>query len=109
MNVRFPFMVLLGVFLVSLGFVIGCGQQNQVDSGQNVVPPVSGGDQADEVDPHDVPLTEEQKQHNIDNRIPLHREGTPEEVAELIGQLVANDYITGETIAIDGGLTMRIA
>ncbi len=54
-------------------------------------------------------MTDEQKQHNIDNRIPLHREGSSEEVAELIGQLVANDYITGETVAIDGGLTMRIA
>jgi NAD(P)-dependent dehydrogenase (short-subunit alcohol dehydrogenase family) len=54
-------------------------------------------------------MTPEAKQHNLDNRIPLHREGTPEQVAQLIAQLVVNDYITGETMVIDGGLTMRIA
>ena len=54
-------------------------------------------------------MTPETKQHNLDQRIPLHREGTPEQVAELIAELVANDYITGETLVIDGGLTMRIA
>lgn len=54
-------------------------------------------------------MTSEQRQHNLDHRVPLHREGTPEQVAELIGQMAANDYITGETFVIDGGLTMRIA
>ena len=39
----------------------------------------------------------------------LHREGTPEQVARLIAELATNDYMTGETVAIDGGLTMRIA
>jgi NAD(P)-dependent dehydrogenase (short-subunit alcohol dehydrogenase family) len=48
------------------------------------------------------------KQHNLENRIPLHREGTPEQVASLIRELVTNEYITGETVAVDGGLTMRI-
>ncbi len=50
----------------------------------------------------------EVKQNNLRNRIPLHREGTPEQVASLIRELVVNDYITGETVSIDGGLTMRI-
>lgn len=54
-------------------------------------------------------MTPEQKQHNLDNRIPLHREGTPEQVATLIAEVVTNDYITGETFTVDGGLTMRIA
>ncbi|HKS38631.1 MAG TPA: SDR family oxidoreductase [Verrucomicrobiae bacterium] len=54
-------------------------------------------------------MTEEQRRLNLDHRIPLHREGTPEQVAELILTLVKNDYITGETMTIDGGLTMRIA
>lgn len=49
------------------------------------------------------------KKNNLDNRIPLHREGTSEQVASLIRELIANDYITGETVSIDGGLTMRIA
>jgi NAD(P)-dependent dehydrogenase (short-subunit alcohol dehydrogenase family) len=53
-------------------------------------------------------MTPEQKKHNLENRIPLHREGTAEQVAALIGELVINDYITGETVSIDGGLTMRI-
>ena len=48
------------------------------------------------------------KKHNLDNRIPLHREGTPRQVADLIRELVKNDYITGETLVIDGGLSMRV-
>ncbi len=54
-------------------------------------------------------MSPEQKKHNLDNRIPLHREGTPEQVATLIAEVVTNDYITGETFTVDGGLTMRIA
>ena len=53
-------------------------------------------------------MTPEQKKHNLDNRIPLHREGTPDQVGELILELVKNDYVTGQTVTIDGGLTMRI-
>ncbi|HEY2586026.1 MAG TPA: SDR family oxidoreductase [Tepidisphaeraceae bacterium] len=53
-------------------------------------------------------MTPEQRKHNLDNRIPLHREGTPEQVATLIREVATNDYITGETFVIDGGLTMRI-
>ena len=54
-------------------------------------------------------MSEEQRRLNLDHRIPLHREGTSEEVAEVILLLVKNDYLTGETVTIDGGLTMRIA
>ena len=54
-------------------------------------------------------MSEEQRRLNLDHRIPLHREGTPQHVAELIVLLVKNDYLTGETMTIDGGLTMRIA
>jgi NAD(P)-dependent dehydrogenase (short-subunit alcohol dehydrogenase family) len=54
-------------------------------------------------------MSEAQRRLNLDHRIPLHREGTPEQVADLIAVLVKNDYITGETMTIDGGLTMRIA
>lgn len=50
----------------------------------------------------------EVKEHNLKNRIPLHREGTPEQVATVIRELISNDYVTGETYTIDGGLTMRI-
>jgi len=54
-------------------------------------------------------MSAEQKRLNLEQRIPLHREGTPEQVAEVILMLIRNDYITGETVTIDGGLTMRIA
>jgi len=54
-------------------------------------------------------MTPERKELNLKHRIPLHREGTPEQVAEVVALLVTNDYITGETIVIDGGLTSRIA
>ena len=53
-------------------------------------------------------LTPEQAANNIRNRIPLHREGKPEDVAELIVTLVENDFITGENFVIDGGMSMRI-
>ena len=54
-------------------------------------------------------MTPETRKNNLDNRIPLHREGTPTQVATLIREVATNDYITGETFVIDGGLTMRIA
>jgi len=53
-------------------------------------------------------LTKEQVKNNIENRIPLHREGTAEDVADVICMLVKNDFITGENVVIDGGMTMRI-
>lgn len=53
-------------------------------------------------------LTPEQAANNVQNRIPLHREGRPEDVAQAISMLVQDDFITGETIVIDGGMTMRI-
>jgi NAD(P)-dependent dehydrogenase (short-subunit alcohol dehydrogenase family) len=54
-------------------------------------------------------MSAEQKKLNLEHRIPLHREGTIEQVADLILTLVKNDYITGDTVTIDGGLTSRIA
>ena len=53
-------------------------------------------------------MTPERQQINLEQRIPLHREGTCEQVAQVVTLLVTNDYITGETYSIDGGLTMRI-
>lgn len=54
-------------------------------------------------------LTDAQVKNNLENRIPLHREGTPEEVAQVVELLVTNNFMTGEDVVLDGGLTMRIA
>ena len=53
-------------------------------------------------------LTPEQVRNNIEHRIPLRREGKPEDVAGLIVTLLENEFITGENVTIDGGMTMRI-
>ena len=57
---------------------------------------------------HDA-MTEATKRINLEQRIPLRREGTPDQVASLILEMVRNDYISGDTVTIDGGLTARIA
>jgi NAD(P)-dependent dehydrogenase (short-subunit alcohol dehydrogenase family) len=54
-------------------------------------------------------MTAERKELNLKHRIPLHREGTSQQVADVVALLITNDYITGETFVIDGGLTSRIA
>lgn len=54
-------------------------------------------------------MTPEQRQRNVEARIPLHRHGKPEEIASMVVELVRNDYLCGETVTVDGGLTMRIA
>jgi NAD(P)-dependent dehydrogenase (short-subunit alcohol dehydrogenase family) len=54
-------------------------------------------------------MTPEQRKHNLEHRIPLRRDGTSDQVAEVILMLVKNDYMTGDTVTIDGGLTARIA
>lgn len=41
-------------------------------------------------------LSEEQAQNNINNRIPLRREGTGKDVAEAALMLIKNNFITGE-------------
>ena len=53
-------------------------------------------------------LTPEQTENNTKNRIPLHREGKAEHVARAILERVENDFITGQNLVIDGGMTMRI-
>ncbi len=53
-------------------------------------------------------MTPEAKTHNLDKRIPLRREGTVEEVSALGLELIRNEFVTGETFTIDGGMSMRI-
>jgi NAD(P)-dependent dehydrogenase (short-subunit alcohol dehydrogenase family) len=53
-------------------------------------------------------MTPEAKAHNLAVRIPLHREGTSEQVAEAVRVLVTNDFITGELLVVDGGCSMQV-
>lgn len=52
-------------------------------------------------------LTEKQREALISN-IPMNRLGTPEDVAKVVGFLSSDEaaYITGQVIAVDGGMTM---
>ncbi|MFN3871666.1 MAG: 3-oxoacyl-[acyl-carrier-protein] reductase [Ignavibacterium sp.] len=52
-------------------------------------------------------LTEDQKQKLVQN-IPLGKIGLPEDVAKMVAFLCSEDaqYITGQVITVDGGLTM---
>jgi 3-oxoacyl-[acyl-carrier protein] reductase len=56
---------------------------------------------------HDT-MTEAAKAHNLDKRIPLRREGTIEDVASAMMELVRNEFLTGEVLTIDGGMSMRV-
>jgi NAD(P)-dependent dehydrogenase (short-subunit alcohol dehydrogenase family) len=53
-------------------------------------------------------LSVEQVANNLKNRIPLHREGTAQDIADAIVLLITNEFMTGETVTVDGGMTMRI-
>lgn len=39
------------------------------------------------------------------DRIPVGREGTPEEIAEAVNFIVSTPYLTGQVVSVDGGLT----
>lgn len=54
-------------------------------------------------------LTPEKKQETFkqySNTIPLGRVGEPEDIAKMILAFIENDYITGQIIAVDGGLSL---
>jgi len=53
-------------------------------------------------------MTPEAERNNLDNRIPLKRFGTVENVATAGLELLTNPFITGETLVIDGGMSMRM-
>ena len=53
-------------------------------------------------------MTETTKAHNLANRIPLKREGTVEDVGEAALAMLRNEFVTGEVLTVDGGMSMRI-
>jgi NAD(P)-dependent dehydrogenase (short-subunit alcohol dehydrogenase family) len=53
-------------------------------------------------------MSEESRAEAASSRVPLGRIGTPDDMAGAIGFLLSRDaaYITGQTIHVDGGLTL---
>jgi 3-oxoacyl-[acyl-carrier protein] reductase len=51
----------------------------------------------------------ENVKEQIRSQVPAGRFGEPEEVAEVVAFLAAEEagYVTGQTIAVDGGMTMQ--
>jgi Dehydrogenases with different specificities (related to short-chain alcohol dehydrogenases) len=50
--------------------------------------------------PEEIP--EKDWQHLVD-RVPVRKAGTPQDIAETVLFLIRNNYITGQTIVVDGG------
>ncbi|MFC0624932.1 SDR family NAD(P)-dependent oxidoreductase [Kribbella deserti] len=57
----------------------------------------------------DTPLTKDWTEaHELWNsKSPMRRPAQPEDVADLIAAVLANTYLTGEVILLDGGLNLR--
>lgn len=43
----------------------------------------------------------------MSDRAPLGRSGEPDEIAEVVADVAAARYLTGEVVVVDGGLTLR--
>jgi 3-oxoacyl-[acyl-carrier protein] reductase len=39
------------------------------------------------------------------SRIPIGRFGTPDECAQIVMMLLGNEYMTGQTVALSGGMS----
>ena len=50
---------------------------------------------------------DDRRRREIVRRIALGRTGDPTDVAKAVAYLVAADYVTGQTITVDGGRTLR--
>ncbi|MBL9037081.1 MAG: SDR family oxidoreductase, partial [Archangium sp.] len=50
--------------------------------------------------------TNEAQRADMLQRVPLRREGTPDDVARAVVFLATSSYITGQTLRVDGGLSV---
>jgi pteridine reductase len=48
-----------------------------------------------------------QQQHDIIDKIPLHRQGCPEDIAQAVYYLSQANYVTGQILAVDGGRGLK--
>ena len=62
MNVQFSLFVLPSVTVFFLGLMIGCGPHDPSGGPQDAIQSDRDGQQPASIDPHDAPITEEQKQ-----------------------------------------------
>ena len=89
MKVRFSLAMLSCAGVVCLGTLVGCGQQGPEPRSPGEGPVAEGGAQQEDVDPHDVPITDEQKEQL--------REATAK-FADAIGQIKQlRDAVEAET------------
>lgn len=56
----------------------------------------------------DTPWTEswDQVRASVERRAPLGRSGRPNDVAEVVLALATSDYVTGQVVLVDGGLSL---
>ncbi len=48
----------------------------------------------------------ERRQNEFTEQIPLKRFAEPAEIADAVSFLIENQYITGQVMTVDGGLTI---
>ncbi|MSE22601.1 SDR family oxidoreductase, partial [Lactobacillus parabuchneri] len=48
----------------------------------------------------------ERRQNEFNEQIPLKRFAEPAEIADAVSFLIENQYITGQVMTVDGGLTI---
>jgi NAD(P)-dependent dehydrogenase (short-subunit alcohol dehydrogenase family) len=51
-------------------------------------------------------IVSEEEWQRLIQRIPLKRAARPEEIASALEFLLKNEYITGQTIVVDGGYSL---
>ena len=53
------------------------------------------------------PDADPERWQRLENRIPLKRQGNPEDVARAVLYLMKEDYITGHVLVVDGGKSIK--